>query len=77
MTIKVVSSSPVRTRKIVCSNCGYELEFTNADRVRHKTDGYHDPIEEVGWYIVCPRTQCRGRTLTDKDNLVWLTMPAG
>lgn len=66
MTIKVVSEGPVITRKIVCKNCGYELEFNNVDLVDHLTDWEGDPTEARGRYLVCPRMDCRHRNLVDR-----------
>ena len=66
MTIKVISDKPVVSRKIVCKNCGYELEFNNVDLVDHNTDWEGDAVEPKGKYLVCPRSGCHHRNLVDR-----------
>ena len=51
MAAKVVGDKPVKTYKIICNKCGYELEYTGED-IRVKDTGYHD----IYSYIRCPRT---------------------
>lgn len=51
MPVRVVSDKPVRFRRITCSRCFYELEYTNAD-LRFDSDG--------DAHITCPRPECRG-----------------
>jgi len=63
MTIRVISEKPVETKKTVCKNCGYELEFCNVDLVPHRTDSDRDPIEPRGMYLVCPRGVCNHRNM--------------
>lgn len=63
MAIKIISKGPVVTRKHICENCGYELEFNNVDLVRHRTDSDGDAIETRGKYLVCPRSECLFRNL--------------
>lgn len=47
--VKVTSDGPVRTKKTVCGNCSYELEFTGEDVICGNE-----------WsYIYCPRESCR------------------
>jgi hypothetical protein len=65
MAIKVISEGPVITRKHTCTNCGYELEFTNVDLVSHRTDSDGDACETRGKYLVCPHKECNFRNLVD------------
>lgn len=52
MAVKVVSEKPVRTRRVVCGKCSYELEYTGVD-VHAGT--YSCMGEGNDWhYIVCP-----------------------
>lgn len=48
MPVKVVSDKPVRTKRIVCGKCSYELEYTGEDII------YGDECR----YIKCPRPSC-------------------
>jgi len=66
MAIKVVSEGPVQTRRHVCENCCFALEFCNVDLVAHRADNDGDPLEARGRYLVCPRTECRHRNLIDR-----------
>jgi hypothetical protein len=54
MTVRVVSESPVKTKRVVCHNCGYELEFTGEDVM--VTVGCDGDVQS----IYCPRKQCHG-----------------
>lgn len=51
--MKVVSAGPVKTKKIVCPTCAYELEFTGED----VTLTYC--LDECYQCVVCPRTACK------------------
>jgi hypothetical protein len=51
--VKVVSEGPVLTKKVICRNCGYELEFTGED-VHSWTDSDGDLYQR----IMCPREKC-------------------
>jgi hypothetical protein len=53
MAVKVVSEGPVLTRKVVCSKCTYELEYTGEDV--KESSGYCMGESETWHYIVCPR----------------------
>jgi hypothetical protein len=68
MTIKVFSDKPVVTRKHICKNCGYELEFNNVDLELHRSDSDGDPCEARGKYLVCPRKECHFRNLVEPKN---------
>ena len=67
MTVKVVSEGPVKTKRVTCHHCAYELEFTGEDVTRH-TDCDGDSWQT----IVCPRETCKdvvlGRTVI---NVKW------
>jgi hypothetical protein len=65
MAVKVISEGPVKTRRHVCDNCGYELEFCNVDLKTHRTDDEGDALERRGRYLVCPRSECNHRNLID------------
>lgn len=67
MAIKVTSGKPVETRKTICKNCGYELEFCNVDTRAHRSDSDGDAIEPRGRYLVCPRKECNFRNLVDPE----------
>ncbi len=54
MPVKVVSEKPVKTKRVTCPNCAYELEYTGED-VSSSVDGYGD----ISYTIRCPRTSCR------------------
>jgi RNase P subunit RPR2 len=52
--VRVVSPRPVRTKRVTCPNCAYELEFTGEDvTVSVNSDG--DSMQ----FIRCPRQECR------------------
>lgn len=54
MAVKVVSEKPVKTKRVVCPNCAYELEFTGED-IRTSFDYDGDRYQT----IACPRDACR------------------
>ena len=52
-----ISDKPVKTKTVVCTKCGYKLEYTGEDiRTVHYTDisGCGDTSNT----IVCPRASC-------------------
>ncbi len=52
MPVRVVSSQPVKTKKVICTKCGYELEFTGEDiRISGR--------DEDTQVIDCPRKTCQ------------------
>lgn len=51
MPIKVVSDAPVKTKKVVCTKCAYELEYSGEDLQEHVGD-------DVWYTITCPRPSC-------------------
>lgn len=55
MTVKVVSSKTVKTKKIICYNCGYELEYTGED-ITTSCDSDGDIFRR---FITCPRLTCK------------------
>lgn len=55
MTVKIVSQGPVRTKKVVCSRCCYELEYTGVD-VKSKTVSCLDDVE-TRYFINCPKCE--------------------
>lgn len=57
MPVKVVSDGPVKTRKLICENCCYELEYTPAD-VSEKYSRDWDGGGDTYYWIVCPRLEC-------------------
>jgi len=58
--VTVKSDKPVRTKTVVCSKCGYELEYTGEDVSSHT---YTDisGTSDTDYYITCPRSSCRER----------------
>lgn len=67
MAVKVVSERPVTSRRCVCDNCGYELEFNNIDLKCHRIDSDGDAVEPRGKYLICPRVECGFRNLVEKE----------
>lgn len=57
MVVKVVSDKPVRTKKVICPKCGYELEYTGEDVREYEHRDYTGGSDTV-YQIVCPRTTC-------------------
>lgn len=58
--VTVKSPKPVKTKTVVCENCGYELEYTGEDvRSYNKTD--YGGGSDTYYYITCPRPSC-GKT---------------
>ena len=55
--VTVSSDGPVKTKKVVCSKCAYELEYTGED-VESST-GHYMGESGTHWYIVCPRESCQ------------------
>jgi len=54
MTVKVVSDKPVRTRKVVCTKCSFELEYTGEDVKSYDKRDYSGDLDTY-YYIECPR----------------------
>ncbi len=54
MPVKVVSDAPVKTKRVTCHNCCYELEFTGEDMF-----SYSDGDGDCYRYIICPRASCK------------------
>lgn len=53
MPVKIVSDKPIKPRRVTCSKCTYELEYTGEDV---KVDsGCYMGETDVWSYIVCPR----------------------
>lgn len=52
--VRVVSEKPVKTKKLICGKCGYELEYTGEDVESSDYTGGGDYYE----YILCPRPRC-------------------
>lgn len=55
--VKVSSEGPVKTLKVVCSKCAYELEYTGEDV--ESSSVTHMGEMDTHWYIVCPREFCQ------------------
>lgn len=53
MTVRVLSDKPVKPKRVLCSKCTYELEYTGCD----VNDGKFSCMgESTDWsYIVCPK----------------------
>lgn len=61
MVVKVVSDNPVKTKRVVCSKCAYELEYTGEDI---KVTGSDCDI----YSIVCPRESCKEKVYVPRWN---------
>lgn len=57
MTVKIISEKPVRTKRVVCNKCCYELEYTGVDV--QVLGGYCMGEYDVSSYIICP--ECKER----------------
>lgn len=57
MVVKVVSEGPVRTKEVVCSKCGYKLQYTGED-VHTSTFRDYDGGSDTYHRITCPRSSC-------------------
>lgn len=55
--VKVISEKPIKTKTIVCPNCGYDLEYTGED-VRSHTASDYGGGSDTYYHIVCPRNSC-------------------
>jgi len=55
--VKVSSDGPVLTKKVVCSKCAYELEYTGEDV--KDVQGFIMGESDTSYYIVCPRKSCK------------------
>lgn len=67
MTVKVVSSEPLNPKRIVCSGCYYELEYTPNDVVTgHRPHRSFLNESERFQYIVCPRPECQTQVITEQ-----------
>ncbi len=64
MAVRVVSDKPVKTKKITCPNCGYELEFTGEDVKKRTYSCMGESDSEL--YITCPRSPCN-----EKITVTW------
>ncbi len=51
MTVKVVSDKPLKTKKVMCTICCYELEYTGVDV--KSSSGYSMGEHDVSFYIEC------------------------
>lgn len=60
MVIKVVSDKPLKTKKVICGNCSYELEYTGEDVISQ--GGYYMGEYDIDFYIKCPRENCNHKT---------------
>lgn len=65
MAVKVVSDRPIRTKKVICSNCGYELEYTGEDVKSYTKTDYGGGTDEYH-HITCPRIICGETTNVDR-----------
>lgn len=54
MAVKVISDRPIRTKRVTCPTCCYELEFTGED-VHTEVDCDGDSFQT----IQCPRPECQ------------------
>jgi hypothetical protein len=55
--VVVKSKKPVKIKTVICSKCGYELEYTGEDiKFYDKTD-YGGGTDRY-YHIVCPRETC-------------------
>lgn len=57
MVVRVLSDKPVKTKKCICTKCGYELEYTGEDIVSYNKTDYGGGTDTY-YYIVCPRVKC-------------------
>jgi hypothetical protein len=55
--VTVVSDKPVKTKKVICPNCGFELEYTGVDVTSYEKTDYSGDTDTY-YYIVCPRPPC-------------------
>lgn len=61
MAVKVVSEKPIKTFRIMCGKCHYELEYTPIDVQRSSYTDYGG--DSNSWsYIQCPREECKYKT---------------
>lgn len=51
--VRVISDGPTKTKRVICPNCAYELEYTGED-VYSFTDSDGDRFQ----HIFCPRAEC-------------------
>ena len=58
MAVKVVSASPIKTYRVCCSKCFYELEYTPIDIRRHTHTDYGGGSDD-SYHITCPREECK------------------
>ncbi len=68
MVVRVISDKPVKTQKVICSNCGYELEYTGEDihtYTRREIDGGCDTYHT----ITCPRQTCNHKIFVKQFTL--------
>ncbi len=56
--VKVISEKPVKTKKVICSKCGYELEYTGEDVTSTNHTDYGGGTDTYYW-IKCPRESCK------------------
>ena len=67
MVVKVVSEKPIKTKKLVCSKCGYELEYTGEDIHSFTSRDYTGDSDEY-YTITCPRQSCGQKNYVDSWN---------
>lgn len=59
--VKVNSEKPVVSRKVVCTRCGYEWEYSGEDVYEGRSTDYTGS-SDLYYYIVCPRLSCGNNT---------------
>lgn len=55
--VRVVSEKPVKTKKLICGKCGYELEYTGED-IKEGSSSDYTGDRDYYKYILCPRPTC-------------------
>lgn len=66
MRVKVKSKKPLKTKEVVCSKCGYLLEYTGED-VKSSSGCYMGEFD-ISYYIDCPRKTCKQRIYVSAFN---------
>ncbi|CAB4196794.1 hypothetical protein UFOVP1290_314 [uncultured Caudovirales phage] len=56
--VTVKSDKPIKTKTCICSNCGYELEYTGEDVLSYNKTDYGGDTDTY-YYIICPRQSCQ------------------
>ncbi len=55
--VTVISEKPVKVARVICPNCGYELEYTGVDVNSYQKTDYGGGTDTY-YYITCPRPPC-------------------